>query len=378
MEEEGTMEIIVLGGAGDMGSRAVEDLATSEGVRRVTIADRNVAAAHAIAARLAGQGAEVDVRPIDAHKHEDLVQAMRGYDVAASALGPFHVFEARLVRAAIEAGVPYASICDEWEAAGAAIDQFDAAARERGLTVITGLGTSPGFSNVGVRYYAQQMDRVRRADVTVYQPLNAGGGEAVVRHMLHIISGQVVAWRGGKRVMLRACSEERVVEFPRFGQLKVWNMGHSEPETVPRFIPGIEEVNFFMGFGRGSGLFIRPARWGLFGSARVRNGVARAISFVERKTSRGEPEVGAVRIDVWGQVAGEEVHRMACGVGQMREATGLSLSAGALMLARGELLTTEGGVYAPEACLDPGKFIARLSARGVQAYEDLGLTRPIA
>ena len=39
------MQIIVLGGAGDMGSRAVEDLATTEGVRRVTIADRNVPAA---------------------------------------------------------------------------------------------------------------------------------------------------------------------------------------------------------------------------------------------------------------------------------------------------------------------------------------------
>jgi saccharopine dehydrogenase-like NADP-dependent oxidoreductase len=137
-----------------MGSRAVEDLATSEGVRRVTIADRNVTVALAIAARLAGQGVEVDVRPIDAHNHEQLVQSMRGYDVAASALGPFHVFEAKLVRAAIEAGVPYASICDEWEAAGAAIDQFGALAREQGLTVITGLGTSPGLSNVGIRYYA--------------------------------------------------------------------------------------------------------------------------------------------------------------------------------------------------------------------------------
>jgi saccharopine dehydrogenase-like NADP-dependent oxidoreductase len=372
------MEIIVLGGAGDMGSRAVEDLAVSEGVRRVTIADRNVTAARAIAARLAGQGAEVDVRPIDAHNYQGLVEAMRGYDVAASALGPFHVFEAKLVRAAIEAGVPYASICDEWEAAGAAIDQFDAAAREQGITVITSLGTSPGLSNVGIRYYAQQMDRVRRADVYVYQPLNAGGGEAVVRHMLHIISGQVVAWRGGKRVMLRACSEERLVKFPRFGQLKVWNMGHSEPETVPRFIPGIEEVNFFMGFGRGSGLFIRPARWGLLGSARVRNGVARAIRLAERMSAAKEPGVGAVRIDVWGEVGGQEVQRIACGVGQMREATGLSLSVGTLMLARGELLTGEGGVYAPEACLDPGKFIARLSARGVKAYADLGLTQALA
>jgi len=374
------MQIIVLGGAGDMGSRAVEDLATTEGVRRVTIADRNVPAAEEVAARLIpiGQGAEVDVRRIDANDHDGLVQAMRGYDVAASAVGPFHLFEAKLVRAAVEAGVDYASICDEWEAAGAVIDQFDGAARDKGVTVITGLGTSPGLSNVAVRYHAQQLDRVRRADVYVYQPLNAGGGEAVVRHMFHIIAGQVVAWRGGRRVMVPACSEERVVEFPRFGPIKVWNMGHSEPETVPRFIPGIEEVNFLMGFGPGSGLFIRPAQWGLFANRRIREGVARAVNWFERATAAEEPDVGAVRIDVWGEVGGEEVHRIACGIGQMREATGLSLAAGTLMLARGELLTEEGGVYAPEACLDPQKFIAYLGAKGVEAYEDLAMTRRIA
>ena len=372
------MEVIVLGGAGDMGSRAVEDLATSEGVRRVTIADRNVSTACQIAARMADRGAEIDVRPIDANKHHELVEAIRGYDVAASALGPFHLFETKLVRAAVEAGVDYASICDEWEAARAAIVQFSQEARQKGVTIITGLGTSPGISNVGILYYAQQLDKTRRADVYVYQPLNAGGGEAIVRHMLHIISGQVVVWRQGRPVMVPACSEEQLVEFPRFGPIKVWNMGHSEPETIPRFIPGIEEVNFFMGFGRGSGLFIGPAKLGLFASRRIREAIARVVSLVERVTSTEEPEVGAVRIDVWGEVAGQEVHRMACGVGQMREATGLSLSVGTLMLARGELRTEEGGVYAPEACLDPGKFIGYMSAKGIKAYEDLAMTRPIA
>jgi lysine 6-dehydrogenase len=371
------VEIIVLGGAGDMGSRAVEDLAATEGVQRVTIADRNVEAARRIAAELEGQPAQVDVRALDANQHGEVVEALRGYDVAASALGPFYLFEARLVRAAIEAGVDYASICDEWEAARAAIEQFDGAAREAGITILTGLGTSPGISNVGIRYLAGLMDRVRRADVYVYQPLDAGGGEAVVRHMLHIISGEVVAWRGGQRVMIPACSEERRVEFPRFGEIPVWNMGHSEPETIPRFLPGIEEVNFFMGFGRGSGLLIRPARWGLFGSRRVQGAATRLIDWIEGLSPTEEPGQGAVRLDVWGEVAGEEVHRMACGLGQMREATGLALSIGTLMLARKELLTTEGGVYAPEACLKPGPFLRYVGDKGITAYEDLAMTQPV-
>ena len=371
------MEIIVLGGAGDMGSRAVEVLAVSEGVRRVTIADRNLDTARRIAGRLAGKPAKVDVVQVDANDHGALVEVLRGYDVAASALGPFHLFEAKMVRAAVEAGVDYASVCDEWEPAGTVIDQYDGPARERGVTVISGLGTSPGISNVGIRYYADRLDTIRRADVCVYQPLDAGGGEAVVRHMLHIISGEVVAWRGGQRVMVPACSEEQVVEFPRFGPITVWNMGHSEPETVPRFLPGIQEVNFFMGFGPGSGLFIQPARWGLLASRRLRGGLARLVTLVERISSGGEAAEGAVRIDVWGEVAGEQVHRLACGIGGMREATGISLAIGTLMLARRELLVEPGGVYAPEACLDPRTFIGRLSASGVKAYADLAMTQPI-
>jgi uncharacterized protein YbjT (DUF2867 family) len=46
------MEIVVLGGAGDIGGQAVEELATSVGVRWVIIADRNVAVARVIAVRL--------------------------------------------------------------------------------------------------------------------------------------------------------------------------------------------------------------------------------------------------------------------------------------------------------------------------------------
>ncbi len=367
------MKIIVLGGAGDMGSRAVEDLAAADGVSQVTVADRNITTAREIAARLTEQGAQVDALQVDADDHAGLVRALRGYDVAASALGPFHRYEVPMVRAAIEAGVHYASVCDEWEPARAVIEQFDQAARDQGLTVITGLGTSPGLTNLGIRYYAQRLDQTHKADVYVYQPLNAGGGEAVIRHMLHIIAGRVVAWRGGKKVMIPACSESRVVEFPRFGPLKVWNMGHSEPETVPRFVPGIQEVNFFMGFGRGSGFFVWPSRLGLWRSRRIRDLAARCIHFLESRGGDQEPGIGAVRADVWGRANGAEAHRIACGIGQMREATGLALSIGTLMLARGELVAAQGGVYAPEACLDPQKFITYLAAQGIQAYADVDM-----
>lgn len=371
------MQVIVFGGAGDMGSRAVEDLAATPGVERVTIADRNVAAAEQVAANLAGHPATVDVRQVDARDAAGLVKAMRGYDVAVSALGPFYLYEVPLLRAAVEAGVDYASICDEWQAARRVIEELDGPARASGVTAITGLGTSPGISNVGVAYLARGLDTVQRVHVYVYQPLDAGGGEAVIRHMLHIISGQVAVWRGGQGQMVPACSEEHVVEFPRFGPIKVWNMGHSEPETLPRTMPDLQEVGFYMGFGPGSNLFIQPAKWGFFRHPAILKTVARIVHMLEQRSSIEEPAPGAVRLDVWGKRDGEEVHRMACGVGQMREVTGLSLSIGTQMLAHKQLVVDPGGVYAPEACLDAQAFLAALREKGVQAYADLSMTEPI-
>lgn len=371
------MKIIVLGGAGDVGSRAVEELALAEGVQEVAIADRNVEAARRIAGRLAGGRCAVTVREVDANDHASLVRAIAGFDVAASALGPFYRFEVKLARAALEAGVDYASVCDEWEAAEAVFEQLDEEAKRRGRVVLTGLGTSPGVTNIAVRYLADQLDRVRRADVLVYQPLDAGGGEAVVRHMLHIISGDTTVWRGGRRTMIPACSESRVADFPEFGKVRVWNMGHAEPVTVPRFLPGIEEVNFLMGFGRGSAFFIQPAKWGLWKVGPVAEAFVRLITRLEHMGTARAPAAGAIRVDVWGERDGREEHRMLCGTGQMREATGLSLAVGALMVGRKQLLTTQGGVYAPEGCIDPAVFIRAMRDKGLAAYEDLALARPL-
>jgi len=371
------MKIVVMGGAGDMGSRAVEELAQAEGIEQVTIADRNLEAARQIAGRLQNGKAKVDIKSVDANDHYSLVETMRGYDVAASALGPFYLFEAKLVRAAIEAGVNYTSICDDWLAADEVIKQFTEKAREKGVTVISGLGASPGFSNVGVRYLARQMDKVRRADINVYMPLNAGGGEAVIKHTLFIMGGRIPIWRDGKRMMVPACSEERVVEFPRFGSIKVWNMGHGEPVTIPLFIPGIEEVNLFMGFGRGSNWLVLPAKLGFFGGKRRQRAAAKLLNSLEHLGKPQEPGWGAIRIDVWGEQGGKEVHEVGCGIAQMRESTGLSLAVGTLMLARKEILTTEGGVYGPEACLEPVKFFTYMKERGITSYSDLEMSKPI-
>jgi lysine 6-dehydrogenase len=136
------MKIIVLGGAGDMASRAVRELAAEPDVTAVIVADYNQGAAESLASEL---GAKVSAAWVDASDHEALVAAIRGHNAVASGIGPFYRYEAAMARAAIEAGVPYVSLCDDYDAAQAVLE-LDDAAKAAGVTVLTGLGWTPGLS----------------------------------------------------------------------------------------------------------------------------------------------------------------------------------------------------------------------------------------
>jgi len=370
------MKIVVLGGAGHMGSRAVEDLSESAGVDEITIADQNVVRAREIAQQLSASQATIHVAAVDANIKDSLVAVMRGHDVVASALGPFYRFETKLVSAALEADVDYASICDEWEPTQKVIDKFSTVATEQGRVILIGLGTTPGVTNIAFAHLAAGMDSVQRSDFYCYQPLSGGGGRALLQHLLYIISGKAQIWRRGRKSRIAALSEERLIEFPQFGSLRVWNTGHAEPVTVPRSYPGIADVNFMMGFGTGSGLLIYAARWGCFNTASRIDAAVAVIGWLEDWLKGGTAQ-GAIRVDVEGIHAGKPVHRMLCGVGEMRRTTGAALSIGAQMVAARQLICNGGGVFAPEACIQPDQALQAFATRGLQLYEDLAMTRPV-
>ena len=373
------MNVIVLGGAGDMGSQAVETLAYCPDVRRITIADKNIPKAEALARRLTGIGPEIIVRPMDARNYNDVVEAIRGHDIAASALGPFYRFEMPLVRAAIDAGVDYISICDDWIAAKQVIEELDNLARQRGRRIIIGMGTSPGLSNLAVAYLARQMDKPLQATITVYQPPESGHGMAVLQHVLFIYGGPAPVWRQSRLEMVSAGQIVREVDFPLIGRMRVWNAGHAEPVTLPRHFPSLEEVAYLMSVGAWTHLFLWLGRLRLTSTPERIDRVANILARLLPAPKEGVPEpLGALRVDMKGIKDNQSVHFMLCGVGRMRQATGMPLALGAIMLAKGQVLVSEGGVYGPEAAIDPVALLRDLREKtGLQAYTDVGMTQPL-
>ena len=360
------MRVIVLGGAGDMGRIVVSDLAKSD--VEVTIADKNLRAAEEVKNSVEGKALVLEM---DVMKREELLKTLEGYDVVVSTLGPFYAFEKMLAEVAVEAGKPYVSICDDYDAFSMVME-LDGKAKERGVLVLTGLGWTPGLSNVLARLGCQRMKYPRAVRIAWAGAVNDAKGRAVMKHTFHIYSGKVPSHRDGKSVLIRAGSENEVLLFPEpIGKCEVANVGHPEPLSIPMFIKGLEEVTLK------GGVTPRFVHRALIGASRLH--LMDKPWQIDLLTVISSPFMGilggkacsGLRVEVEGE--GEKLVFGA--TANMGPLTGVPASIGAQMVGRGEVKET--GVLAPEACINPERFLEELGRRGIAVYEGEGFERRI-
>jgi lysine 6-dehydrogenase len=363
------MNVLVLGGAGDMGSRAVRDLVGQPETESVVIADYNEVAAKLLADSL-GSGKAVPIR-VDANDHDALVAAMRGHDVVASGLGPFYRFETKCASAAIEAGCHYVSLCDDYDAAQAVLELHDEAL-DRGVTVLTGLGWTPGMSNVLARKAADQMDEVEEINVSWGSSASDSEGYAVILHTLHIFSGLVPSYQDGELLRVPAGTGKQRVRFPEpLGEVNVFHLGHPEPVTLPRCFTSVRTVTLKGGLAENAlnSLAILLNKLRLINTPGKRDALAKMLKVLLPALSKiGKPAnpCSGVRVDVKGKQDGQPTEISYGAADHMDNLTGLPMAIGAIMLGRGDI--RERGVIAPEQCIDPDAFIAELARRDVRVY----------
>jgi lysine 6-dehydrogenase len=361
------VKVVVLGGAGDMGSEAVRDLIKFTDVEQVTVADLNTEAAGKLASEIGDR--RVAVQKVDATSHEDLVGVIRGHDVAAGALGPFYRFERPIVEAAIDAGVDYVSICDDHDAAEAAL-QLDQAAADKGRAILTGLGWTPGITNMFARKGYDELQDVET--INVYWAGSAGDSEglAVILHTVHIFTGNVVSFQNGKFVEVKAGSGKEVVEFPLpMGNITTFHLGHPEPVTLPRYLKGVKEVTLKGGLAENYlnslakmmvalGFTATPSRKLSLGKLMKR---LMPIFPSDKKRS-----LSGARVDITGMREGKKVKITYATVDHMKRLTGVPLSIGAYMMGQGKI--KRKGVFGPEVedAVNAGEFLKELERRDVK------------
>jgi saccharopine dehydrogenase-like NADP-dependent oxidoreductase len=397
------MRIVVLGGAGMMGVAAVGHLVNSQVFEEVVVADYNVDRAKKIAGNFKGQRTKVSMRFVDANVHDDLVTVMRDADVVAGTLGPYYKYGVKVLEAAIDAGVNFVDINDDYDSTRDALALHDKA-EKAGITAIIGLGNSPGVTNMLAKYGADKLDQVDEIHTSWVVPAGHPAGSGATDHWFHCITGRIPTYRDGKWVDVPARSEPEIVDFgPPVGMAKVYNCGHAEPITLPRYIEGVKVVTnkggllptWFMdefdhlidlGFASTESLHLKDA------SLKPRDFTVTLLSAIRHFATKetveriGEfiatepPETGS-RTDIIGNLKDETIrltYRFGgsqADVASMSGGTSQALSIGVQMLAKGEIKAK--GVFAPEGCIDPKAFIAELTKGGRVIYETEERTRAL-
>jgi len=370
------MKVLALGGVGGMGRAAVRNLVTFPEVEHVVIADIDLVRARQFADAL--ESDKVSVRRVDATNRAELLAALREVDVIANTVGPFYKFGPPITEAAIEAGRHYIDICDDYDVTGKQL-ALDQRAREAGVSVLIGLGASPGVVNVLAHLGAAKLDQPQ--EIKLYW---CGGGPGLIAatadraayiHMIHAVSGDVPTFKDGEVVMIPAWEEGEYFDFPPpFGRVEVFQLGHPEPITIPRFIPGLRRVAIM------GSLIPSEENEVLRETARGHRKPLRPAKPPDRPVWQAPPGFasGGLSVVVEGLEDGQRVrytyHVSNIG-GGMAGFTGVPLAVGTVMLGLG--LVRERGVLAPEACIDPDEFFKRLvlayGQRSGQSYkaEDL-------
>ncbi|MEW6553308.1 MAG: saccharopine dehydrogenase NADP-binding domain-containing protein [Actinomycetota bacterium] len=370
------MRVIALGGAGVMGRFGVKDLASKEAVEDLLIADYDLAAAEALARELGGK---CRAQKVDANDHAGMVETIRGFDVAMGTIGPFYKYEKKVARACIEAGVNYVSICDDYDAA-ADFMELDEEAKKAGVTAITGVGWTPGITNVFARLGADQLDEVEEiATAWACDPADTAG-KAVTLHYLHAVTGMIPSYIDGRLQNIKAGSGLEQLTFPpTVGTVGVFHAGHPEPVTIPRYINcrtvslkgGLTDkflvvlCNVLVGMGLTNTEKKKDIMGGIFNAL---------LPYLE---SIGKPPetCSACRTDITGKKDGKWAHLAYGAAAHMDMLTCLPASVAVQMV--GEGLVSEKGALAPEASLPPQEFLKRLAAGGIRLYQGDEMTTPL-
>ena len=228
------MKIVVLGGAGLMGRIAVKDLAASDGVEQVIIADRDTGLANKVVALLPVGRGKVSVKEVDVTDRDGLVAVLRGADAVLNAV--HYYFNLEVMQACLEAGTHYTDMGGLFfntRKQLALHDDFAAA----GLTAVLGMGSAPGVPNVHSRYAADRLDTVD--SIRIYDGILPPPGDDIrFGYAIPTIIDELImppmVFRGGEFVEEEPLSGEEDYWFtPPVGLLRCHLSLHSEVATLP-------------------------------------------------------------------------------------------------------------------------------------------------
>jgi len=374
------MKVLSLGGAGAVCEHATRDLAEYSDFDEIVIGDYDVGAAEALAAEVGDP--RLKVLKVDAEDYGAMVELFRGFDVILNGL-PWK-YDLAVTKACVEAGVSGLDVSTEetqWS--------YDAAAKEKDIVFIPGVGATPGITNAMARWGADQLDEVDNIEINFAAfrcPAPSPGLLITFLWEFHPETEERLYYEGGEFHWVGPFEGLRTVSFPGpIGEQEVCYIPHPETRTMPETL-GAKAVSVRGCFPpHAMALAKSMLKSGLYSEEPITiKGVETNAFEMMYELLLAAPEsketplwaYGLV-VDVFGKQGGRDVQVTLWNRHPPMETWGgraayykniaIPLSIGAQMIGRGDVVVR--GVVAPETALDPDIFFAELALRGIEIHE---------
>ena len=364
---------LVLGGAGDMGSSVVDDLA-SNGVENLIVGDINEKSVVKTISRLKKKGVKAKGIKVDVNEKKELSGAIQEADIIVNTVGPFYKFETKILDVVKDFDIGYVDICDDFDVTSDVFKKIDTGSIKS--RIVVGMGWTPGITNVCARDGYNNMDKVTEINIAWAGSAADAAGKAVIEHAFHVVTGDVPMFIEGKTRMVPARQFHREIEFPDpINRVDTYYTGHPEPITIPIFLKGVETVTV-----RGTlipdwqnSLVSQFADIGLTENRLVEVGGRKVssrdflVSFVHDTLDQfksGGVDKSGFWVEVKGKKNGKRVTIHYTGADRMKRLTGIPAAIGAKFLS--ESNKVKRGIYAPEGAIDPSFFFNELRKRRIK------------
>jgi lysine 6-dehydrogenase len=376
------MKILSLGGAGAVCRYATQDLAEFSDFD-IVIGDYNVAAAQELAAEIGDP--RVTVLQVDANDYDGLVELFKGFDVVLNGL-PWE-YDLAVTRACVEAGVNGLDVSTEeeqWD--------YDAAAREKDIIFVPGVGATPGITNAMARRGADYMDELDDIQINFAAfrcPAPAPGLLITFLYEFHPhIEDERLYYEDGEFHSVGPFEGAKTVNFPGpIGEQEVCYIPHSETLTLPKSL-GSKAVSVRGCFPPHAMRLAKALlESGLYGEEPVTvKGVDITPLELMHELLIQLPECKqtplwayGLLVEVFGKRDGRSVRAKFWNRHPPMEEWGgqaayykniaIPLSIGAQMIARGDV--KHRGVVPPETAIGPDILFAELARRKIEIHEKI-------
>jgi lysine 6-dehydrogenase len=359
------MKILVLG-SGIIGAGVVRQLVKYSDAQVVN-ADIDKAKVNEVAQKYGAD--RVKAHRLDIDDHAAFVKFIKteNPDVVASTIGPFYRNAGKVYRACIEAGKHCCDVCDDIDGVKQAIELHDEA-KKAGITIVSGLGDSPGLTNIIAKFCCDQLDSVDDIQILWAAPLSEVG-LAQFFHGIHCFA-YPHQYVNGKLVDLAG---KMMVEFGQpLGKVELLYCDHPEPYTLPLYVKGVKNIlcagaawpevpgvsmSAIAGF---KDVLMDPIK--LHGTEVTPIEVFSHMAYrmvqeqMKKWQADGTPyNYGGTIINVLGLKNGAKTKYTFSGVGKGMTTTPRTLASVSKMVARGEVKVK--GAYAAEGCISPLDFM---------------------